>query len=279
MHTSKLADAEYMVRCLRAVLAGEVTAEVYRRGCLVTGWPQRWPRRAATGRRGVIRHQSRRSLIRASWAISNTEADFSLFSTLTFREPHKDPKACLRSFIRTSLGLDPCRHPYAWVQEYQTRGVVHYHLLWNYADSIMQEGFGYPETYRDVVRRKQSVRVLSGDAEAYLIREWVSLVGDYDPKFLRFQSGGVHERVTNPELAGTYLGSYAGKEGQKRLPDGEAPQGRWWYISDAAKPVPRRTVTVDAWLDKKPHKLVHNPGKSLGTPIEILHNETKYDSF
>lgn len=254
-----------MLRCLRAVNKGEIKCTQYRHGAITEGWPPRWPRcSSANVPRGTIKSQSKRSLIRAAWNITNAEADFDVFSTLTFRVKHRDPKECLRRFLRLALGLDGLTSRYAWVQEYQERGIVHYHVLWCWTDSYFGKQGLIPE-WRRLHRRGQDVFVLGGTQERSLVGAWVQATGDTSDAFWKFQTGGVHERVERPELAGKYLGSYAGKEAQKELPDGEAPAGRWWFLSPAAHPVPRGTTVVTQWKAKKPHRLVYDVTATLSS--------------
>lgn len=254
-------EEQYRQECLEAVERGEVTATLYRRGALVVGWPSYWPKSPLERKpRGIVLSQSRRSLIRASFHLANSPVDFDMMSTLTFRVPHGTPKTCLRTWIRDVLGLRCDRDGYGWVQEYQERGVVHYHVLWRWEES-WQGRRGLEPQFRQVRRGGRVRWVLAGESDAELSDKWVHIVGDNSPEFWAFQHGGVHEAIEEPEKAGLYLGAYAGKSAQKKLPDEEAPAGRWWYLSNAARIVPRGTGTLISWEAKRPFHQVYDARK------------------
>jgi hypothetical protein len=122
-------------------------------------------------------------------------------------------KADLHRFlrcIRRELG------EYLWVQEFQERGVIHYHLL---CTSVVTQG------------RAAEV--------------WARASGQLGDGAV-LKHGVLVQEVRNERGARDYLGRYVGKEKQKSLPFGVSGAGRWWGSSRALK-----VIVLDelVWLD------------------------------
>lgn len=159
--------------------------------------------------RGRIRGWTKASARRMTLVAANALAIFATHMTLTYRaraeaweqDAERNRRVIRRSkedlhrflcCLRSELG------PYLWVQEFQTRGVVHYHVLSERA--VSQE------------RATMAWCRASGQLE--------------DPLVVRH---GVRvQDVRHQRAARHYLGRYMGKEQQKRVPDGVDGAGRWW---------------------------------------------------
>ena len=166
--------------------------------------------------RGKIKGWTRASARRMTLVAANALAIFATHMTLTYRaraeawEQDADrnrrvirsSKADLHRFLcclRSELG------PYIWVQEFQTRGVVHYHILCE--------------------------QVVSQDRATVA---WCRASGQLeDPLVIRH--GVQVQDVRHERAARHYLGRYMGKEQQKRLPEGVDGAGRWWGRSRSLK--------------------------------------------
>jgi len=98
----------------------------------------------------------------------------------------------LLSALRDRLGA------YVWVQEFQTRGVVHYHLLCEHA---IEQGVA-------------TVR-------------WLRAIGALDDRDA-IRHGVQAEIVRVDRAASSYPGRYVGKLRQKALPEEVVAAGRWW---------------------------------------------------
>lgn len=249
----------YKAQCDRQIQIGNVKATLYRRGAKVTGWPSRWPEASGRqkGKRGIIRSMSIRSMIRAAWQITNSPADFDLMTVLTFRDSHPSPKACLRAWCLEMMLNTPAETPWGWATEFQERGIVHYHIIHTTAHLRVT----HPERglrWHQVTRKGRKKSVLQGWLGRYMQDAWIRLVGDTSSEFLRFQRGGITERMEKPELTGLYLGGYVGKRAQKILPDFEPPQGRWWWLSPSARPIAGQVARLTSWPHEKAHHLVHD---------------------
>lgn len=163
--------------------------------------------------RGPITGQSPGSARRLEMLAANVATPLTTLLTLTYRENPREgesdeernrrvakrSKADLNRFltcVRAELG------EYLWVQEFQERGVVHYHLLSEHAISERRARLAW-------------CRV----SEAL-----------HDPSALRYAVKV--EPIANPLGARSYVGRYMGKERQKRLPKGVAGAGRWWGRSN-----------------------------------------------
>lgn len=187
----------------------------------------RWRRRHIPPR-GKIRAWSPASAKRLAIVALNADVAFRSHVTLTYRArteawesgPERNlrvvraSKADLHRFLRSTrrdLG------DYLWVQEFQARGVVHYHVLGT--ESISQER--------------------AADA-------WARASGqEDDPDVLR------HGVRVGPIQSQTgvrhYLRHYMGKERQKRLPEGVDGAGRWWGRSRSLKLAVLEEIV---WMDR-----------------------------
>ena len=252
----------YKAQCMRALQTGKVTATEYRHGAVVNGWPSRWPSNGnpQKGKRGIVRSMSARSMIRASFQISNSPADFDLMTVLTFRQAHPNPKECLRAWC-LKIGLNtPAGTPWGWAMEYQERGIVHYHII-HTLTHLRDRYDKWPPRWNIVMRKGHYRSVLQGNLGRHLQNEWIKTVGDTSTEFRRFQYGGITERMDRPDLTARYLGGYIGKAAQKMLPDSEPPNGRWWWLSEAARPIVGKTYVLDNYPLDRPHHLVFDKAK------------------
>lgn len=160
-------------------------------------------------RRGTVSGLSGDSAKRLEFIAANIAKPLGTLLTLTYRENPREgeseqdrnlrvarkTKEDLNRFlscVRVELG------DYLWVQEFQERGVVHYHVL---CEKPITE---------------QRVRLV-----------WCRAIGALnDPKALTHAVKV--EAVANPLGSRSYLGRYLGKERQKKLPAGVDGAGRWW---------------------------------------------------
>jgi hypothetical protein len=252
----------YKAQCETALQTGNVHATEFRHGAIVTGWPSRWPLSSARqkGKRGIIRSMSARSRIRAAWCIANSPKDFDLMTTLTFRERHPEAKECLRAWCLAARLNRPEQVPWGWAMEFQERGVVHFHIVHRTEQLFRDFKISWAK-WAWYERRGQQREILQGRLGKLLQDMWIAAVGDETQEFLRFQRGGITERMSKPELTARYLGGYLGKGAQKNLPEDEPPQGRWWWLSPAARPLPGKTLPVLTWPLEKPHRLIHDKAK------------------
>lgn len=163
----------------------------------------------AHSKRGEISGLSKASAKRLEFIAANVRTPLTTLLTLTYREnaaegeTEKDrnlrvarrSKADLNRFlscVRFELGA------YLWVQEFQERGVVHYHLL---------------------------CEKPIGEARVRLV--WCRAINALGDK-AALRHGVKVESVANPLGARSYVGRYFGKERQKKLPPGVEQAGRWW---------------------------------------------------
>ncbi len=177
--------------------------------------------------RGAIRAWSKASFRRLQLVALNSDGLFRSLVTLTYRAPVqewetdldrnrrvvKQSKEDLHRFLmcmRRELGK------YLWVQEFQERGVIHYHLL--------------------------STEVV---AEERATLAWVRASGQFDDVAVRRHSVNVRD-VRSERGARSYLGRYIGKERQKCLPKGIDGAGRWWGRSRDLQVI---TLGESCWLD------------------------------
>lgn len=166
----------------------------------------------SNGPRGEIKAFSRASQRRLAFVFANTGTSLRSLVTLTYHAVAESwevvgdrnrrivarSKRDLNRFLtamRRQLGA------YLWVQEFQKRGVIHYHLV---CECELFE----PEVKLVWCRSIDE----SDDAAARKYAAKVDVIRS---------EGGVRN----------YLGQYVGKIRQKRLPEGVNGAGRWWGAS------------------------------------------------
>ena len=168
------------------------------------------------GDRRAISGWSEASQRRFEFIAANCAAVFRSFITLTYRavsesweDDHgrnlrvvKRSKKDLNRF-RTTLRRELDAH--LWVQEFQQRGVLHYHLLCE----------GEP-------------------SEERCSRVWLKATGEWRDEYAQRVAVKVEHAEKEQSLRG-YLGRYIGKGPQKVLPPGIEGAGRWWGRSRGLK--------------------------------------------
>ncbi len=172
-----------------------------------------WPKvRRRDRSRGAIRAFSRASQRRLAFVFANVGTEFRSLVTLTYHALAESWEGAgdrnQRIVARSKLDLNrfltamrPQFGAYLWVQEFQARGVVHYHL-------VCERELFQPEVQLVWCRATNAL----DDAAARKYAAKVDAVRD---------QGQVRK----------YLGHYIGKARQKRLPEGVSGAGRWWGAS------------------------------------------------
>jgi len=241
-------------------------------GISVSGWPNQFPNASKNERakRGKILNASPRSLQRASFLIQNYETVWGVMITLTFRSAPTDGR---RSFLKWLRGC-PWRKikcaAWGWFREYQSRGVVHYHVILE-RGLLEKAYFPCAVVVAKVGAGKRVRSVVRGKAEHDIVTRWIKAVGDSSAEFAAFQWGGIVELLKNVDSPGRYLGAYAGKASQKQLPKGEVIHGRWWWMSKGVRLVPRGTFVLWDWPLDYPSSVIWDyrvlaPGGGIQDP-------------
>ena len=178
--------------------------------------------------------------------------------TLTIRElpvpvvPFRrvDPWLYFRRWKERLQKAGLLRFGWAWVAEYQDRGMIHWHVLMTEQSVNQYETSIVTEPCRRRNKRTGKCTIVSlvrGCVERLCVDSWLAAVGDVAPEFERFQRGGIVERLESPDSVGRYFGAYLSKRRQKVLPDGEAGRHRWWYVSPDQKPVSIGSGFLAGW--------------------------------
>jgi hypothetical protein len=176
------------------------------------GWAHVIPIRQskyASSRRGQVSGLSKPSAKRLEFVAANARVPLSTLLTLTYRatakEGESDAERNLRVARRSKRDLNRflcCLRKelgeYLWVQEFQERGVVHYHVLCE----------------RPITEERARV-------------VWCRAIGVLHD-VASMEHGVKVETVASATGARSYVGRYFGKERQKQLPEGVAQAGRWW---------------------------------------------------
>ncbi len=196
------------------------------RRTVVPGWVDFIPPFRTGGPRGAIRGFTRQSRKRLAWLLANAPIDFAGHATFTYhaRVDEADgfkvearnralvgrAKADLNRFlaaVRKEVGR------YCWIQEFQKRGAIHFHVLFEHAVE-----------------------------ERRLALAWCKATDQlHDPHALEHS---VRVRVVEDQLAARrYLITYFGKGVQKHLPAGVRRAGRYWGASRSLTVAPLVEVT------------------------------------
>jgi hypothetical protein len=161
------------------------------------------------GDRAAVKALTRASWRRLEFIMANVAVAFRTIATLTYHaekeEWESDPDRNRRIVKRSKRDLNrllTCLRGelghYLWVQEFQARGVIHYHLAF--------EG--------DV-------------AESRMALAWCRSTGAIGDEAALRHAVKV-EAIRTERGVRSYLGRYVGKGRQKELPAGVEHAGRWW---------------------------------------------------
>jgi len=198
------------------------------------------------GRRGRIGKLTRSSLTRLEFIAANAATRFGSLITLNYHgEQNTGEDEALRNYriamrskrdlnrffscLRRELGA------YLWVQEFQARGVVHYH--------VMCEG------------RPSYERIMLA---------WVRATGQLEDEAARKHSVKV-DAIRGERAVRSYLGRYLGKSRQKSLPLGVSSAGRWWGRSKRLKLELVRELVTQGKAERLPRTAACRAARSLRT--------------
>lgn len=184
--------------------------------------------------RGEIRGFTEGSRRNLRWLLVNALVEFAVHATLTYHA-HVDEgdgeavaarnralvKRAKQDLNRLLTNLRSEAGAYVWTQEFQGRGAIHFHVLFE----------------REVAERRLAVA-------------WCRATGQLDDPHALKHSVRV-AAVEDQRAARRYLIKYFGKEVQKRLPAGVERAGRFWSSSRSlsAEPV-MMVVTAQAGARK-----------------------------
>ncbi len=180
------------------------------------------------GARGKVGGWSEASARRLAFVAANADSTFTSLLTLTYRartDAWESDAERNRRVIRRSQAdrhrFLRCLHGelghYLWVREFQTRGVVHYHVLCE----------------RVITQERATVA-------------WCRATGQLEDEAV-LRHGVKVDEVRSQGGALSYVARYLGKERQKQLPVGVEGAGRWWGRSISLR---LATVAEVVWLDR-----------------------------
>lgn len=196
--------------------------------------------------RNTITDMSSKSAKRLLFCIANAPKQWGVMVTLTFRVCPEWPKDIFREWVRKMQKQGLCREGWAWVMEFQRRGVIHFHVLFC-ADVLQRTGLYQPRYIRSVQRNGSEVSLLRGPFDDRVCDAWITSVGDCESSFINFQRGGICEVLRTTDGAARYFAAYCSKKEQKTLPDWLKGCGRWWYVSPDQAPKETATATLTHW--------------------------------
>lgn len=172
-------------------------------------------------------------------------------TTLTYRENPSSYEEVRSDFVRFTdrIRAKYGKLEYGWLLEFQLRGAAHFHIFWSDNCNLSRAITGEAVIKR--TRKGKSRKLCAGPTGDYLAETWISIVGDTDERFLRFQRGGITELMENPDGAGRYAAKEAAKRVQKKAP---WKVSQWWGMSKSLKPVIREqtSLTVAEFIERFP---------------------------
>lgn len=135
---------------------------------------------------------------------------------------------------------------WGWIMEYQSRGVIHYHLFFE-RDWFEATGLLDAQHIVTVVRRGRETSIIRGPLDRFFVEAWSASTRCKDPAFTRFQNGGIVELFRSPDAAARYVAKESSKKHQKALPAGVDGGRRWWWASPASKPKATAIASLKDW--------------------------------
>ena len=207
-------------------------------------------RRRSSTYRGEIKAFSKASQRRLAFVFANVGTEFRSLLTLTYHavaESWEDDSERNRRIVRRSkadlnrflTAMRPQLGAYMWVQEFQARGVVHYHMVCE----------------REVV-----------EAEVRMV--WCRAIDALDDAYAR-KYGAKVDAIRNQAQVRKYLGSYIGKLRQKLLPAGVDGAGRWWGASRSIRLVVLSELVACELKGRKPRSAECGPSGACGSSSAV----------
>jgi hypothetical protein len=196
--------------------------------------------------RGEISEYTRQSTSRARYSFLNSPANWHTTIDLTypaiFPLDGRVVKAHLTTFLKRFNRAFPGCH--GWVLEFQRRGAPHYHL---------------------VIDSPQALSLSLSKLRTWVSIAWYEIVGSEDALHLR--AGTRVDRIADRKRFCLYIAKYISKSRQKDVPAGFENVGRFWGMSDAARPLVRLIPLTKKQADRirrTARKRVERKGRRLG---------------
>lgn len=177
--------------------------------------------------------QSVKSRLQAAFQLGNAETDWFSMATLTYRVSPKSYDEVRDHWTRFK---DRLRKAYpgaewGWILEFQKRGAAHFHVFFGSGGELGKAIKS--ESWVTKKRKGTDTQICTGPLSEWVSETWIKIVGDTDPKFLKFQRGGILEMMRSPDAAGRYAAKEASKRVQKVAP---WPVKQWWGMSNSIRP-------------------------------------------
>lgn len=192
-----------------------------------------------------------------------------MMATLTFGQRIMDGRSQLARFFRQLTQPVFAGVHTAWVREYQERGAVHYHVLWDETIFMPFEGITLHNMV-NIKRKGKTCPLVTGLLEAWIVEAWIVAVGDLSEEFIKFQWGGIVQPWVGENGASNYFGSYLAKAKQKELPSDAEKSGRWWWICREAKPVPVGKGYLANWHLPYPLSVIFDKESIMDSVVQDL---------
>lgn len=170
---------------------------------------------------------TRQSVKRLRLALEYAIGDMVAFLTLTYPKAYPTNGRAIKAHLKTFLHRLQRRGVlhYLWVEEFQTRGAPHFHVLVDKA-----------------IDRKE------------LSKMWFEIVKSGDEKHLK--SGTSIEEIRDKSKMSLYMCGYLSKNAQKAVPDGFEKAGRFWGTNVKTSPL---FVATDVFESKEQARAHQEP--------------------
>lgn len=219
----------------------KIRIDRYRAGDRLT-WPTlREPPKSSELRERGSTTQSVKSRLNSAFQLGNAETNWIAMATLTYRvspgsyDDVRNDWTRLKDRLRKRWnGVE-----WAWILEFQKRGAAHFHVFIGDGGELGKALL--EEETRTVKRKGTDTEIFQGNVASWISETWIEIVGDTSPKFLRFQRGGILEKMRSRDAAGRYAAKEASKRVQKSAP-WEVLQ--WWGMSNSIRPKFRESLSM-----------------------------------
>lgn len=222
---------------------------VFKNGLMVSR-RERYPiKRKYSPRKGIY-EMSKKSKLRLSHIINNSEVKFVSMLTLTwgdFMPPvnGKELKRQLNIFLK-KFRQHYKTPEYLWFLEFQRKGKPHIHLLTT-IEPTPQDIKWFAPIWANITTKDAWLRLTEGKVQDYKVTKELdvsTLLDEYE-KSIKFNSHPkVWEKFRKKDGAFRYVLKYATKSEQKLVPVEYANVGRFWGVSENVLPFPIGAVIL-----------------------------------
>ncbi len=194
--------------------------------------------------------QSEKSRLYAARRMGNADVRWVAMVTLTYGKTWPQDQRDIGRFL-ASLTDHFGKFLWAYITEFQDRGVPHYHVfIGTRLGTEWGKGWFHDfdlgamlerETWEERIRKGKKTRILNGPISERIAETWIRIADDGTKRFRRFQMGGIVELLRSEIGSALYVAKEAAKRAQKSN-RGDFRVSRWFDMA-------RGVETVGRWVE------------------------------